>query len=302
MALENFVPELWAAEILTNINKNLVYAQSGVTNRNYEGEIRQAGDTVHINSVGRVTVRDYDPATGLSDPDTLDDYTRALLIDQQKEFNFMVDDINRVQDRPDVMSEATREAAYSLRDALDQFVAGLHTDAGRTIGSDASPQTVVAANPGTDETTAYDVLVDLSTLLSEKTTDSNSIEQGGVPEDGRFVVVDPAFHGLLRKDERFVHATAQGDDVIRNGVVGEAAGFRVLKSNNVPSVTGDGTSTFDNKKIIAGHPMAWSVAEQITKTEAYRPDKFFADALRGLHVYGGKVVRPYTLAVLSYTT
>lgn len=289
MSLSNFVPELWAAEILTNVDKKLVYAQPSVTNRNYEGEIRQAGDTVHINGIGRVTVRDYDRVVGLADPDVLDSFTRALLIDQEKEFNFMVDDIDRVQDRPDVMGEATREAAYSLRDTLDQFTAAMYVDAGRTIGSDAAPETV-------DATNAYDYLVDLSTLLSEKTTDANGVEQGGIPEDGRFVVVDPAFHGFLRKDARFIHATTSGDEVIRNGMIGEAAGFNVLKSNNVPEVAGPPPV----RKIIAGHPMAWSVAEQITKTEAYRPDKFFADALRGLHVYGAKVTRPYALAVLSY--
>lgn len=291
MTLANFVPEIWAAQILQNINKNLVYGQPGVINRNYEGDISQAGDTVHINNIGRVTVRDYDRVTGLSDPDVLDSFTRALLIDQEKEFNFMIDDIDQAQTRPKLMADATAEAAYSLRDVLDQFVAGLYVDAGRTIGADEAAENVTEAN-------AYDYLVDLSTLLSEKFTDANGVEHGGVPEDGRWVVVTPEFHGFLRKDERFIHATASGDQVIRNGMIGEAAGFTVLKSNNVPEFDG----TEDNKKIIAGHPMAWTLAEQITKTEGYRPDKFFADALRGLHVYGAKVTRPEALAVLSYIT
>lgn len=295
MALTNFVPEIWAAQVLENINKALVYAQPSISNRNYEGEISQAGDTVHINSIGRVSVRDYNRSTGLADPDVLSSYTRALLIDQEKEFNFMIDDIDQAQTRPKLMADATGEAGYSLADVLDQYVAGLYVNATRTIGSDGSPETV-------DSTNAYDYLVDLSTRLSEKITDANGIQQGGVPESARWVVVSPEFHGYLRKDARFVHATASGDRVLRNSELGEAAGFTVYKSNNVPAVNGDGTNTFDNRKIIAGHSMAWTVAEQIVKTEGYRPDKFFSDALRGLHVYGAKVVRPYAMAVLSYAS
>lgn len=298
MSLANFIPELWSAEINSNLNKALVYGQPGVINRDYQGEISQQGDTVRINSIGRVSVRDYNAATGLSTPDTLDSFQQTLLIDQAKEFNFMVSDIDTVQANAPVMAEATQEAAYGLADVADKYIASLYTSAGRTIGGNGSGEPVTV-NPAE----AYDVLVDLSTLLSEKYTDSNGIEHGGVPTTGRWVVVDPAFYGVLRKDDRFVSAERSGTtETLRNGEVGRAAGFDILVSNNVPTFTGDGTSTANNKKIIAGHPMAWTFAEQINKTEAYRPEKFFSDALRGLHLYGAKVVRPEALAVLSVAT
>lgn len=303
MSLDNFIPEVWSRDILSNLNKSLVYAQTGVVNRNYEGEIANAGDTVHINSIGRVSTRSYNPSTGLSDPDVLTSYQQTLTIDQQYEFNFMIGDIDAAQVNTAVMSEATSEAAYSLADRADQYVAAMYTSAGKTIGSDADPVTVVPGSPSSSERNVYEVLVDLSTKLSSTSTDANGITQGGIPTQDRWVIVDPQFYGLLRKDDRFVHADKSGStQTLRNGEVGEAAGFRVMQSDNVPTVAGDGTNTFNNKKVIAGHRMAWTYAEQINKTEAYRPDKFFSDALRGLHVYGARVVRPEALAVLSVAT
>ncbi|WP_017972519.1 hypothetical protein [Actinopolyspora halophila] len=296
MALAEFKPEIWASSVQSNLDKSLVYAQSGVVNTSYEGNISQAGDTVHINSIGRVSVSDYSQTTGLSDPETLTSYQQSLLIDQQKSFNFMIDDIDMAQTQPKLMSEATSEAAYALADVADQYVAGLHVDAGKTIGSDGSPVTIVAQDPGTGERSAYGALVDLSVQLSSSVTDANGVVQGGVPTANRWVVVDPEFHGKLRMDNRFVDASRSGStETLRNGEVGRAAGFRILVSNNVPTVSG----TPNVKKIIAGHPMGWTYAEQINKTEAYRPDKFFSDALRGLHLYGAKVIRPEALAVLT---
>jgi hypothetical protein len=114
------------------------------------------------------------------------------------------------------------------------------------------------------------------------------------PADGRFVIVPSWYHAMLLKDDRFVRAgTAKTDQVLANGMVGEAAGFTIMKSNNVPNTT----NTL--YKIIAGHKMAFSYAEQIVKVEAYRPEKRFSDAIKGLHVYGGKLVRPYCWAVLT---
>lgn len=109
------------------------------------------------------------------------------------------------------------------------------------------------------------------------------------------MIVPPWYHGLLLKDDRFVKAgTAMTDRVLRNGEIGEAAGLRVLVSNNVPSATS--TTVF---RILAGYAGAISVAEQISKVEAYTPEKRFADAIKGLHLYGAKVVRPTGLALLT---
>lgn len=280
MTLANFIPAVWAANILSNLNKTLVYAQPGMVNRDYEGDIRAAGDTVKINSIGRVTIRDYTRNTDIEPPETLTDSQRELVIDQQKYFNFQIDDIDKAQTKPKVMGEATREAGYGLADEADQFVAGLYVDAGSNIGSTVAPETL------TTPADAYELMVELAVLLDEE----------NIPSQNRQAVVPPWFHGQILLDDRFVKAgTANSDAALRNGVVGEAAGFTIVKSNNVPTAT-DATEGV-SFKIQVSTPQARSYAEQIVETEAYRPEARFGDALKGLHVYGGKIVRPEALAV-----
>lgn len=284
MALENFIPEVWSARLLFNLNKAHVFTQAGVINRDYEGDIQEAGDTVRINSIGRVTISSYTKNADIAAPEALSDAQTVMLINQAKYFNFQIDDVDRAQQRPQVMDAAMQEAAWALNDAADGYVAGLYTDidTANFVGTEAAPKTgFTAAN-------VYEYLVDLKVLLDED----------NVPMDGRFVIVPPFLHGYLLKDQRFVSAgTAATDQVLRNGEVGQAAGFRVLLSNNVKS-----TTSTTKYKVIAGHPVAWSFAEQVRKVEAYRPEKRFADAVKGLHLYGAKVVRPSALACLVINT
>lgn len=278
MALTNFIPTIWSARILQNLHNSLVYGQAGVINRDYEGEIRDVGDSVKINAIGAISVGNYTKNSDMTDPEVLDGAQTTLLIDQAKFFNFFVDDIDRVQTRPDVMNEAMREAGYALKDELDGFLAAKWSEAGNNIGTNASPKTDAhTANY------AYNYLLELGTLLDED----------NVPSDGRWVIVPPWYKEYLLKDSRLINpGTPQAEQRLANGVVAQLAGFTVLVSNNVVN-TAD-----DNYKVIAGHPMAWTLAEQIVKVEAYRMEKRFADAVKGLHVYGAKVVRPVALAVL----
>lgn len=278
-ALNNFIPQVWSANLLASLKKSLVYGQTGVVNREYQGEITGFGDTVKINSIGAVTVGDYTKNTNITDPETLTDSQTTLIINQSKFFNFQVDDVDKAQQNPKVMQQAMIESAYALRNVSDKFIADqmhLNALASSLIGNDTTP-VVPTKND------AYEYLVDLGTKLDEQ----------DVPEEGRWVVVPPWFYGLLEKDARFTHATAQGDSVITNGVIGRASGFTVMKSNNVPNTSGA------KYKIIAGHAMGFSYAEQVNDVEAYRPEKRFADAVKGLHLYGGKLVRPEGIAVLT---
>jgi hypothetical protein len=281
MSLDNLIPQLWAARLLDNLNKTLVYGQPGCANRDYEGEITQAGDTVHINAIGPITVADYTKNTAIGDPEVLAATLTTLDIDQAKYFNFQIDDIDRAQSNPDAMDAAMREAAYALAEEADTYLAGLHVDAdaANLLGDDTAPMTDLAT-----EGAPYGYLVLLDVLLTE----------ANVPRQGRFVVVPPWYYGLLLQDNRFVGSgTRLSDRALRNGEIGMAAGFTVLESNNVPNTAG---AKF---KIIAGHASAITYAEQIVKIEAYRPEKRFADAIKGLHVYGAKLVRPTALAVLT---
>jgi hypothetical protein len=118
------------------------------------------------------------------------------------------------------------------------------------------------------------------------------LDEASVPTEGRWAVLPPWTHGFLLKDARFIQhdTTGDTDPASRNGMIGRAAGFTLSISNNLPVVTGD------DSPVIAGHPSAVSYAEQINKTEAYRPEDSFSDAVKGLHLYGAKVVRPTAIA------
>lgn len=278
MSIE-FIPTVWAARLLVALEDALIYGQANVCNRDYEGEINEAGNTVKIASIGDVTVNDYVRNTDIDDPEILTDEEQSLLIDQSKYFNFFVDSVDRAQTNVNIMDQAMQHSAWALRGIADTYIAGLMAGAvpaGKTIGTTAAP--VV---PTKD--TAYEFLVDLGVLLDESST----------PTGGRFVIIPAWFHGLLLKDDRFVRAgTVKGETRLANGEVGEAAGFRILKSNNVPSVTG---AKF---KIVAGHSIATTYVEQVLDLQTYKPEKRFGDAVKGLHVYGAKVLRPNSLAML----
>lgn len=278
-ALTNFIPQVWSAQLLNSLKASLIYGQTGVINRNYEGEISGFGDTVKINTIGTVTVGDYTKNTDMSAPQDLSGTQTTLTINQSKYFNFQIDDVDKAQTNPKLMSQAMVESAYALRNAADKFiastmVAGVKT--GNTIGNDGTPETVTAEN-------AIDLLVDLGTILDE----------ANVPEDGRWVILPPWYHAMIEKSPKFQYTSENMSSVVRNGVVGRIAGFDVMKSNNVPN------TAKEKYKILAGHGIATTYAEQINDVEAYRPEKRFADAVKGLHLYGAKVVRPEALALLT---
>lgn len=281
MAITKFQPEIWAAGLLSALAKSLVYAGAPCVNRNYEGDIKNAGDTVHIVSVADPTIVTYDKDTDLT-VEVLTDSEQLLLIDQAKAFAFEIDNIDARQALSGgaLMAEAAARAAMGLADVTDQYVAGL-MKVGALAGNQLGAISVAAT-----VTDAYDkVLVPMSVKLDES----------NVPSDGRFIVVTPAFYGKLLLDSRFIKANESGTSALHNGQVGSAAGFAIMKSNNAPA------GAVAGKVIIAGSNIATSYAEQISKVVAFSPEKRFADALKGLHLYGGKVVRPLALATADVT-
>lgn len=284
--VDNFIPAIWSARILAALRPALVYASDLVANRDYEGEIAQAGDRVHINSVGDPTIFDYTKNTDMPAAEELTDDQRTLVVTESRGFNFQLDDVDAAQARGAIMNQAMQNAAFGLRDQADQFAAGHHTDvdAANLLGADGSPISIASASD------AYDNLVELGVVLDE----------ADVPTDRRFVVVPPWYHGLLLQDDRFVSfGTSDNRATLENGMVGAAAGFTIAKTNNVP--IGDEGLAEEHNKVIAGYPGALSYAEQIPpeQTEAYRPERRFADAVKGLHLYGAHLVRTDGWAVLS---
>jgi len=278
--INNFIPKVWSVKILKALEKFHIFGSPAVANREYEGEIQDKGSSVKINSVGDITIKDYTRNADIDGAEELNDAGQELIIDQGKYFNFGVDDVDKVQANANVMAEAMSRAGYGLRDKVDIFIASNHifVPSANFVGTDVSPIIPTKAD-------AYDYLVDLNTKLDE----------ANVPAENRFAIVPPWFEGLLLKDSRFIAAgTSRTDEVIRSGMIGRAAGFDIFKSNNTPNTAGT------LYKVVAGHPMAYTFAEQIVKTEAYRPEKRFSDAVKGLHVYGGKLIRPSCWAVGTF--
>lgn len=272
MAITNFQTTVWSTRLNESLKKNLVYGN--VVNNNYEGEIKEQGQTVKINSIGAVTIGTYDKSTGMGTPEELTDSSLSLVIDQAKYFNFRVDDIDKAQSNADILDGAIREASYGLANVVDQYIAALYVgaDAGNLIGNDTTPIVPTTSN-------AYDYLVDLGVKLDE----------ANVPEIDRFVIVPAWVYGLLLKDARF---TAD-KNIIATGYIGQVNNMQVFKSNNVPNTSGA------KYKIMAGYKGAISLATQIVNTEAYRPESFFADAVKGLQLYGAKLIKPTGIAVLT---
>lgn len=279
MSVTNFIPTIWSARLLAHLDKKHVYA--ALVNRDYEGEIQNYGDTVKINQIGDITVKDYEKGKDIAAPEDLDGDQTILTIDQAKYFNFAIDDVDKAQVNPKLMDAAMQRAAYKMNDVTDLFLSNIMYLAAQNNSTNLGSDTSAVIPTKSD---AYDYLVDLGTDLTEK----------DVPTEGRWVVIPAWYHGLLLKDNRFVgNGTDYNKALIEGGEVGVAAGFKVWLSNNVPNTSGA------KYKIIAGTNAGASYAEQILETKAYSPEKRFADAVKGLHVYGGKVVQPKCLSVLT---
>lgn len=274
MAVTTFIPEIWSARLLYALEK--AHVATNLVNRNYEGEISNHGDTVHINTIGAITVKSYTKNTDIADPEVLSTTDQTLVIDQSKYFNFQVDDVDKVQAAGELVDTAMGRAAYALADVSDAYLLGViaaGAAAGNTIGSAAAPVALTASN-------VYENIVKLKTKL----------DKANVPNTGRTIVVPPDVHSLLLLDDRFAKSTATaGQEALINGLVGRIAGFDVYMSNNVKTGIGTDTGKTPYFEITAQITDATTYAEQIIKTEAYRMEKRFADAVKGLHVYGAKV-------------
>jgi N4-gp56 family major capsid protein len=287
MAILRFRPEIWSARLLVALRTALVYGGPLVVNRDWEGEISQAGDTVRVTTISDPTVDDYVPNSTVITPEELTDAQRTIVVDQAKYFAFKVDDVDARQAAGNVMSEGMARAAYKFRDEVDRFLASLYTGAqAANVVPEVAIDTSTPTSWATEAALAYDeVLVPLGVKLDE----------ADVPTEGRYCIVPPSFHGVIRRDARFVNAEKSGDggQALRNGVVGQAAGFTILKSNNVP------TPEAGHRVISAGTNAALTLAEQINKTEAYRPESSFSDAVKGLLLFGSKLIRPEMLATCT---
>lgn len=280
MAVDTFIPEVWSANLITTINKTLVLGDPGVCiNTNYEGEIADSGDTVHINTLADPTIKDYVKNVTVISPDTLATTDETLVIDQTKYYAIEVDDVDKRQAKGELLTKGAARAAYQLKKTADTFV-GARMVAG--AGTVLTPMTVTAS-------TADDVFGFVVEMKS-------ALDNLDIPDEGRFLVAEPDFVNALAYDKRFTDASAYGSNrLITAGEAGSILGFTIKKSTNLPA--GATTGTF----AVAGTSQGMTFAQQIMKSEAYRPESSFSDAIKGLHLYGGKVIEPEYLVVADLT-
>lgn len=281
MAFSVFVPEIWTARLLRHLDASLVHAQPSLTNRNYEGEISKFGDTVHIQKVSNPTVKQYAVNTDMDSPERPDGVDDTLTIDEQRYFNVAIDDVNAVQAKPAAFDAFCQRAGRKMAEAVDTAVAAVKVaGAGIDIGTAGAPVTI--GNSGAEDSTFYELCVEARRLL-----DNNE-----APTDSRWIVIPPDVEATVLLDPQFIIA---GADAQRTGMIGRVAGFDVLKTTAVPTITGTGGANDSWGVLFGAGNYATTHANQLIKLEAYRIEKQFGDALKGLNVWGTDVLEPETL-------
>jgi N4-gp56 family major capsid protein len=267
-----FVPEVWSQKLNQMLEKNCVMLQC--VNRNWEGEIKNQGDTVKIITPAKVSV-----STLTSDNITYSDLaptSQDLVIDQKKFFAFKIDDVSKVQANADIMEAHLSNAGKAIEEVQDSFLLGLHTDVlvDNTVGSEDSPITL-------SKTTIYEQFVKLSLRLKN----SDAVHAGVKP----WVVINPDIEAYLLQSPEFISAYNVADETLREGSIGRIAGMDVLVSTNLTEVDG-------KYYVLAGTNDAITFASQLSKIESLRDKDSFSDLVRGLYLYGAKTIEPKALA------
>lgn len=266
----NFIPQIWNAKIIRELENNLVAKK--IANMSYTGEIRQKGDTVFFNSLADPDVDDYSGTVSYGD---LEDSQIAMVIDQAKYFAFNVDDIDAVQANVDLKGSQAQRAAYKLADTCDAYILGKYAEAAHQV-TDSS--------------------CDTSTILSTIGLAGQKLDENNVPLQDRYLVIPP----WVKLKLQLAGIDFQINDGLKTGQGGLAwadeLGFKIYVSNNLTD-----TASTPTTECLALSGNAIAFAEQLMKTEAVRRDAEFATGVRGLHVYGAKVIKPKEMVRLTLT-
>lgn len=271
MAVKNFIPEIWSSRLLKHLDMNLVF--KSLVNTDYEGEIKNYGDTVRVNQIGNIKVENWAKTQNVV-PQDLDSTQAILTIDQARYYAFQVYDVDAAQANVNLMDAAMERAAFSLAKDIDTYIAQKYIDAGIEMGDYE-----VKAESGTSTITAYDLITEVAAKLDEH----------NVPDAGRWLVVPPWFHAMLLRSIEYKLAV---EDYKTTGVIPQVAGMKILKSNNIQTDEDSGEVYY---YLMGGTNMAISFAMQVQTTEAMRSASNFADVVRGLVLYGAKVFYPESL-------
>lgn len=272
MAITNFIPTVWSETLYTALDKQYIAVAN--CNREFEGEIKNCGSVVKICGVGEVTVDDYTKNTDMSTPQALSDTVMELTVDRAKYFNFQIDDIDRAQCTPKLMDAAMKVAASGLANAADRYVYGLYENADNYITCD-----------DTNVDNIMDYIIKARQMLYENNvTDSSEV----------VIEVTPTIASLILKAK--INLGNDNGAALESGCLGSIGGCKVYVSNNV--YTSEEIDTVYHKCFVRTK-RAIAFAEQLSEIDAYRPEKRFADAVKGLHLYGAEIVYQGEIVVLN---
>lgn len=305
-----FIPTIWSAKMNAKFYAASTFAD--VCNTNWQGEISGQGDKVIISTPPTITVSNYTAGSTLSYQAPTPD-TQELAIDKGKYFAFQINDVLAYQAQPELIDVFSADAAQQMRVAIDSnswyntFTGGSSSNKGATAGAKSA-----SYNLGTD---LAPVSLTASNVLQKILEMASVLDEQNTPESDRWLVIDPLTRALLMQSN-LAQAQFMGDATspVRNGLIGMIDRFKVYVTNqmpraiagsNTPWLSGDGsensitsTSGLKRRAIVAGHKSALTFASQITKMETIRNPNDFGDYIRSLNVYGFKVVKPESLALL----
>jgi hypothetical protein len=271
----NFIPEVFSKLLQAKFYKQSVLP--AISNTDYQGEISGQGDKVIIRTVPAVTINDY---AGTVTNQELTTGTVEMLIDKAKYYSFKIDDVLKAQADINLLEAASGDAAEGMRIAVE-------TDVLSSVIGDAT-------------TTGAQTTITSSNILGEILELSKALDELNIPEEGRFIVLSPEFVSMLKQSElRQAYLTGDGTSPLRNGQVGMVDRFTVYQSNMLHTPASGTDAGYTH--VLAGHPKAISFASQFTNTETVRLESTFGEAVRGLKVYGSKVVNPDCLCVGKWT-
>lgn len=283
-----FIPQLWSGKLVVKFYAATVLAD--ISNTEYEGEIKKFGDEVIIRTVPDITIKDYVAGQKL-DYETPESPSISLKIDKGKYFGFRIDYIQKYQSDINLLDRWSDDSAQQMKIKVDTDVLGaIYADAhaknkGTTAGAKSSSFNLGATgSPVTlTKVNILDYIVDMMSVLDEQ----------NVPETGRFIILPAWAVGMLKKsDIKDASLTGDGVSVLRNGRVGMVDRAMIYLSNNLSSVT-DGADTVYN--MIFGHKSGLTFAAQMTEMESLTAESTFGKLVRGLNVYGYKVIKPESI-------
>ena len=271
---QHFIPEVFSKKLQAKFYAQTVLSE--VTTNEYEGEISGLGNKVNIRAVPAVSVADYTGSLSYAD---VTSSTIELNIDKAKSYAFKVDDILREQADIDFMNEASKDAAQNMKIAIEQDVFANVAAGSSLTDVNSTPSNVTTSNV-------------LGFILEA----GQNLDENNIPEEDRFMIINPAVASVLKQSElRQAYLTGDSVSPLRNGFIGMVDRFRMYVSNNLSTSAGVSSGLY-------GHPKAIAYASQFTNTESVRLESSFGDGVRGLAVYGYKVVLPTAIGEFKLQT